>query len=69
MGMFSEISASCEAASLKKAILEARDKYDNEFVHLYVKRVIYPLYEDAVSEAFEKQDPEVVGFIESIKNA
>jgi hypothetical protein len=68
MGMFSEVAASCEAATLKKAILEARDKYDNEFVRLYIKRVIYPIYQNAVSEAFENEDAQVLSFIASIKN-
>jgi hypothetical protein len=71
MGMFSELAAAGEAAALEKAILEAKNKYDNEFVRLYIKRVIYPLYQDAISETFgyAKESPEVLAFIASIKNA
>lgn len=52
MGMFSEISASCEAKTLLKAIKCAIETKNSD-VAIYCEKIIVPLFKSAKGEAWE----------------
>lgn len=58
MGMFSEIHASGEALRYKR-ILQAALETNNDVVIDFCAKEIYPLYCDAMGEAWLPNDPEV----------